>query len=89
METRGNFSCFQERLPAQQSKLPLTIFENIHYGMCLRSMAYRQSHGTDTAIHSLKEQWKKELENHNIIDLVSVDLSKAFDTVSVLCISNI
>lgn len=88
METRGNFSCFQERLSAQQSKLPLTIFENSHYGMCLR-MAYRQSHGTDTAIHSLKEQPKKELENHNIIGLVSVDLSKAFDTVMVLCISNI
>ena len=56
--------------------------------MCLR-MAYRQSHGTDTAILSLNEQWKKELENHNIIGLVSMDLSKAFDTVSVLCISNI
>lgn len=52
-------------------------------------MAYRQSHGTDTAILSLKEQWKKELENHYFIGLVSMDLSKAFDTVNVLCISNI
>lgn len=42
-----------------------------------------------TAILSLNEQWKKKLENHNIIGLVSMDLSKAFDTVSVLCISNI
>lgn len=37
-------------------------------------------HGTDTALLSLTEQWRKELEQHNIIGIVSMDLSKAFDT---------
>ena len=41
---------------------------------------YRKHHGCDTAVLSLTEQWKKELDNHNIIGLVSMDLSKAFDT---------
>ena len=30
--------------------------------------------------HSLTEQFKKELDNHKVISLVSMDLSKAFDT---------
>lgn len=29
--------------------------------------------------YSLPEQWRKELDNHGIIGLVSADLSKAFD----------
>jgi len=43
-------------------------------------LANCKSHGTDTALLSVTEQWKKELENHNIIGLVSMDLSKAFDS---------
>ena len=42
--------------------------------------AYRKNHGTDTALLSLTEQWRKELDQHNIIGIVSIDLSKAFDT---------
>lgn len=42
--------------------------------------AYRKNHGTDTALLSLTEQWRKELDQHNIIGIVSMDLSKAFDT---------
>lgn len=42
--------------------------------------AYRKYHGTDTALLSLTEQWRKELDLHNIIGIVSMDLSKAFDT---------
>ena len=42
--------------------------------------AYRKHHGTDTALLSLTEQWRKELDQHNIIGIVSMDLSKAFDT---------
>ena len=41
---------------------------------------YRDYHGCDTAILSLTEQFKKELDNHKFISLVSMDLSKAFDT---------
>ena len=42
--------------------------------------AYRKHHGTDTALLSLTEQWRKELDQHNIVGIVSMDLSKAFDT---------
>ena len=42
--------------------------------------AYRKHHGTDTALLSLTEQWRQELDQHNIIGIVSMDLSKAFDT---------
>lgn len=52
-------------------------FEDIFHEYVL---AYRKSHGTDTALLGLTEQWKKELANHNIIGLVSMDLSKAFNT---------
>ena len=36
-------------------------------------------HGYDTALLSLNEQWRKELDNHRIVGLVSMDLSKTFD----------
>ena len=42
--------------------------------------AYSKNHGTDTALLSLTEQWRKELDQHDIIGIVSMDLSKAFDT---------
>ena len=42
--------------------------------------AYIDYHGCDTAILSLTEQFKKELDNHKVISLVPMDLSKAFDT---------
>ena len=40
----------------------------------------RDYHGRDTTILSLTKQFKKELDNHKVISLVSMDLSKAFDT---------
>jgi len=42
-------------------------FENIFHDYVL---AYRKSYGTNTTLLNLTEQWKKELENHNIIGLV-------------------
>ena len=42
--------------------------------------AYRKYYGTDTALLCLTEQWSKQLESHNIIGIVSMNLSKAFDT---------
>ena len=47
---------------------------------CNNVFAYRDFHGCDIAILSLTEQFKKELDNHKVISLVSMDLSKAFDT---------
>ena len=42
--------------------------------------AYIKHHGCDTALLSLTEEWRKELDDRKIIGLVSMDLSKAFDS---------
>ena len=41
--------------------------------------AYRKHHGCPTALLTLTEQWKEELDKHNVIGAVATDLSKAFD----------
>ena len=43
---------------------------------------YRKYHACPTALISLTEQWKEDLNKHNIISTVSIDLSKAFDYLS-------
>ena len=40
---------------------------------------YRKYYGCPTALLALTEQWKEDLDNHNIIGTVAIDLSKAFD----------
>ena len=52
-------------------------FEDVYHN---NVFACRDYHGCDTAILSLTEQFKKELDNHKVISLVSMDLSKAYDT---------
>ena len=42
-------------------------------------MAYRKGHGSDTALLSLMEQRRKELDNRKIVGLVYMDLPKTFD----------
>ena len=42
--------------------------------------AYRKHDVCDTALLSLTEEWRKELDDRKIIGLVSMDLSKAFDS---------
>ena len=51
-------------------------FEDLYHKLVF---AYRKGHGCDTALLSLTEQWRKELDNRKIVGLVSTDLSKAFD----------
>ena len=51
-------------------------FEDLYHKLVF---AYRKGHGCDTAVLSLTEQWRKELDNRRIVGLVSMDLSKAFD----------
>ena len=51
-------------------------FEDLYHKLVF---AYRKGHGCDTALLSLTEQWRKELDNRKIVGLVSMDLSKAFD----------
>lgn len=46
-------------------------FENIY------DHKYRKHHGCDTAILSLRERLKQELDNLKVIDFVSMDLSKS------------
>ena len=41
--------------------------------------AYRKNHVTDTALLSLAEKWRKELDERNIIGLVSMDLFVSMD----------
>ena len=41
--------------------------------------AYRKHHGCPTALLTLTEQWKEELDKRNVIGAEATDLSKAFD----------
>lgn len=41
--------------------------------------AYRKFHSCPTALLALTEDWRSELDKHNIIATVAIDLSKAFD----------
>ena len=41
--------------------------------------AYRKFHGCSTALLTLTEQWKEELDRHKVTGAVAMDLSKAFD----------
>ena len=41
--------------------------------------AYRKFHGCPAALLTLTEQWKAELDKHNVIGAAVIDLSKAFD----------
>ena len=50
-------------------------FEDVYHN---NVFAYRDYHLCDTAILSLTEQFK--IDNHKVISLVSMDLSRAFDT---------
>jgi len=52
-------------------------FEEIYHKYVF---AYRKYYGCDSALLSSTEQWKKEIDNNKLIGLVSMDLSKAFDT---------
>ena len=52
-------------------------FENIYHKYVF---ACRKHHGCDTALLTLAEEWRKELDNRKIIGFVSMDLSKVFDT---------
>ena len=54
-------------------------FENIFHKYMF---GYRKYHGCPTALLSLTEQWKEDLDKHNIIGTIAIDLSKAFDRLS-------
>ena len=54
-------------------------FENIFHKYMF---GYRKHHGCPTALLSLAEEWKEDLDKHNIIGTIAIDLSKAFDCLS-------
>ena len=41
--------------------------------------AYRKNQSCETALLSLTENWKMALDNHQVVGLLSTDMSKAFD----------
>ena len=43
--------------------------------------AYRRHHSCETSLLRLTEDWRRSLDNKEIVAVISMDLSKAFDTV--------
>ena len=42
--------------------------------------AYRKRHSTDTSLIKLTENWKRAIDDRNIVGILSTDMSKAFDS---------
>ena len=42
--------------------------------------AYRKRHSTETSLIKLTENWKRAIDDHNIVGILSTDMSKAFDS---------
>ena len=83
-------------VPIRKKDCTLKVFEKLFHSRLASHFedvnhnnvfAYRDYHGCDTAILSLTEEFKKELDNHKVISLVSMDLSKAFDTFPMILLS--
>ena len=43
--------------------------------------AYRRHHSCETSLMRLTEDWRRSLDNKQIVAVISMDLSKAFDTI--------
>lgn len=43
--------------------------------------AYKRHYGCETSLMRLTEDWKRSLDNKQIVAMISMDLSKAFDTI--------
>ncbi len=43
--------------------------------------AYRKKYGTEQVLIKLIDPWKCVLDDHNFVDTISMDLSKAFDCI--------
>ena len=43
--------------------------------------AYRRHYSCESALTSLTEDWRRSLDNKQIVAVISMDLSKAFDTI--------
>jgi len=93
METRGNFACFQKTCRLDKTNYrPLTIlkslskmFETLVHSRISPYFENMCSHIANPMeltppFSASRSSGKKKLENHNIIGLVSMDLSKAFDS---------
>ena len=63
-----------------------SITRTNRYKACTKQQWCKQLYGKctnfvyDTTLLSLTEEWRKELDNRKVIGLVSMDVSKAFDT---------
>ena len=43
--------------------------------------AYRRHYSCETSLMSLTEDWRRSLDNKQIVAVISMELSKAFDTI--------
>lgn len=71
-------SCFSKVFERLVHKQLSQHFENILHK---NAFAYRKNRGCETALLYLTEEWKADLDAGKSIGIVSMDLSKAFDSV--------
>ena len=78
--------CDQSVLPVMSKIFEHLIHQQltVHLEKILHNsvFGYRRYHGCLTALLALTEQWKEDLDNHNIISTAAIDLSEAFDCLS-------
>ena len=60
------------------------LSKQLSYGfsnkLCDKLTAYRRNNSCETALLSLTENWKFALDEHNIVGVLSTDMSKAFNS---------
>jgi len=70
-------------LPALSTTFEHILYQQLadHFGKISQKymFGYRKYYGRPTALLSLTEQWNEDLDKHNIIDTIAIDLSKALD----------
>ena len=66
---------FERLLSSQMSE----FYYNVLFDFIL---AYRRQHSCETSLIKLTEDWRRCLDNKKIVVVISMDLSKAFDSIS-------
>ena len=60
------------------------LSKQLSYGfgnkLCDKLTAYRKNNSCETALLSLTENWKFALDEHNVVGVLSTDMSKAFNS---------
>ena len=60
------------------------LSQKLSYGfnnkLCDKLTAYRKNNSCETALLSLTKNWKFALDEHNVVGVLSTDMSKAFNS---------